>query len=63
MKLIADPRICEIHLPRITGHIVRMPPEDYDSWLLGHIIFEPYEGVDPGSQCMEILDQIVVEIE
>ncbi|MFC1885099.1 acetyl-CoA carboxylase biotin carboxylase subunit family protein [Thermodesulfobacteriota bacterium] len=62
MKLITDPRICEIHLPRIAGHIIRMPPEDYDSWLLGHVIFEPYERVDPGSQCMEILDRVVVEI-
>ena len=63
MRLIGDPRICEIHLPRMRGHVIRMPPEDYDSWILGHIIFEPYEGVDTESQCIEILDQVVVEVE
>ena len=63
MRLITDPRICEINLPRVRGHVIRMPPEDYDSWILGHIIFEPYEGVDRESQCMEIFDQVAVEFE
>ena len=62
-NLASDPRVSEVHLPRRQGHVVQMPPKDYESWVLGHIIFKPREGADPESQCMEILDQVVVEIE
>lgn len=59
--LSRDPRVLEIHLPRRQGHIVHMPPEDYESWLLGHIIFIPDKG-DLDRQFDELSSQIKVEI-
>ena len=63
VSLHQDPRVCEIHLPRPPGHVIRMPPADYDSWLLGHIIFKPFEDADLKTQCAEILKEIMVEVE
>ncbi|MCE5326001.1 MAG: ATP-grasp domain-containing protein [Planctomycetaceae bacterium] len=37
----ADPRVSEVYLRRAPGHEVRLPPADYDSRLLGHVIFDP----------------------
>ena len=58
-----DPRVLEVYLSRKPGHIIRMPPADYDSWILGHVIFLPTEGPDLETQCYELLAAIVVEIE
>lgn len=60
-NLSRDPRVLEIHLPRPQGHIVRMPPEDYESWLLGHIIFRPDES-DLESQFDDLINKLKVEI-
>jgi biotin carboxylase len=62
-RLRKDPRVRELHLLRKPNHIIRMPPADYDSWLLGHIIFLPFKDIDLETQCNELLDQIAVEIE
>jgi len=35
------PAVAECYLKRRPGHVVKLPPEEYDSWLLGHIIFRP----------------------
>ena len=59
--LSRDSRVLEIHLPRRQGHIVRMPPEDYESWLIGHIIFRPDER-SLESQYDELINQLKVEI-
>ncbi len=59
--LSRDPRVLEIHLPRRHGHIVHMPPEDYESWLIGHIIFRPDES-SLESQFDELIHKIKVEI-
>jgi len=37
----AHPAVAECYLKRRPGHVVKLPPEEYDSWLLGHIIFRP----------------------
>ncbi|MBI4773904.1 MAG: ATP-grasp domain-containing protein [Deltaproteobacteria bacterium] len=58
-----DPRVREVHLIRTPGHIVRMPPEDYDSWLLGHVLMEPFAEPDVETQCHELFGRFVVEIE
>jgi hypothetical protein len=39
-----DPRVQEIQLMRQPGHRIKRPPEDYDAWLLGHVIFVPDDG-------------------
>lgn len=57
-----DPRILEINLLRNPGHLVTMPPADYDSWYLGHVIFRAAPGVALESQCHEVGQQLVLEI-
>ncbi|MEW5796239.1 MAG: ATP-grasp domain-containing protein [Candidatus Zixiibacteriota bacterium] len=37
----AHPAVVECWLKRSPGHVVTLPPEDYESWLLGHVIFKP----------------------
>ncbi len=61
-SLLADSRLREIHLLRQLGHQVRMPPEDYNSWYLGHIIFQPSPDLDLASQCHELADRLRVTI-
>ena len=57
-----DTRFREIHLSRKPGHRIRRPPEDYDAWLLGHVIFEPDPGSDFADQCREVKEKLLVEI-
>ena len=62
-QLKMDSRVWEIYLAHKPGHLIKIPPEDYDSWLLGYSIFEPVPGVDAASQCRELLEKLIVEIE
>jgi len=62
-SLRRDPRVRDVHLIRKPGHIIRMPPQDYDSWLLGHAIVEPFAEPDVEAQCHELFERFVVEIE
>ena len=63
MLLEENPRIREIHIVRHPGDIIRMPPEDYDSFFLGNIIFTLENGMNLMSECHRILDSLTVEIE
>ena len=56
-RLAEDGRVREIHLTRPPGHIIRMPPVDYDSWLMGHILFEPDLGTAVSAQCRQLLSE------
>lgn len=58
-----NPRIKEINVVRHAGDIVRMPPEDYESFILGNIIFIPEYGTDLRNECRRLLDSLAVEIE
>jgi hypothetical protein len=58
-----DPRLREIYLPRKMGEIIRMPPEDYESFLLGHIIFTLQGKTDIENECNLLMNNILVEIE
>jgi biotin carboxylase len=60
--LKSDPRVIEIQLIRQPGHRITLPPADYDSWLLGHIIFTPDDKTDVTTQCSALLDRIPVEV-
>jgi biotin carboxylase len=62
-QLQQDKRVIEVHLTRRPGHRIKMPPEDYDAWLLGHVIFEPDGHSEPQAQCRELLDKLIVEVE
>jgi len=39
--LNADPVVRECYLKRAPGHVITLPPDDYDSWMLGHVVFSP----------------------
>jgi biotin carboxylase len=58
-----NPQIKEIHVLRHPGDIIRMPPEDYDSFVLGNIIFTPENAMNPMDECRRLLDMLSVEIE
>jgi len=62
-RLQQDARVHEIHLIRKPGHAIKIPPDDYDSWLLGHVIFEPDATGEVEGQCHELLAKIALEIE
>jgi len=62
-RLQQDARVHEIHLVRKAGDAVKLPPEDYDSWLLGHIIFEPYAVGEAAAQCRELSEKLILEID
>jgi hypothetical protein len=58
--------IRNIHLIRKPGHVVTMPPQDYDSWMLGHVIVALPHGLADQHYdefCLGISRRIRVEIE
>ncbi len=61
-SLEIDHRIREIHLPRPPGHKITLPPQDYDSWLLGHVIFAPAGNAQIEEQCRDLMAKIRVEV-
>lgn len=61
-SLRKDQRVREIHLIRSQGHLIKMPPEEYDSWVLGHVIFKPFHDVDLQKQSEDIIKQIDIVI-
>ncbi len=61
-SLEKDPRILDIKVTRKAGHKVTLPPDDYDSWLLGYIIFTPDESIEIERQCIDITKSIQMEI-
>ncbi|MDR3629451.1 MAG: ATP-grasp domain-containing protein [Desulfocapsaceae bacterium] len=58
-----DPRVKSIHLIRQNGHLVILPPEEYESWYLGHVLFTPDPLSDVEGQCEELARLLVVDIE
>ena len=40
-EISEDPLVVTVELKRAPGQRVQLPPDDYDSWVLGHVIFEP----------------------
>ncbi len=58
-----DTRVREIYLKRATGHRVVLPPDDYDSWQLGYVIFEPDETSDIDVQCDELARCLICKIQ
>jgi hypothetical protein len=42
-----DHEVLEIGLSKEPGHVITMPPEDYDSWILGHVIARVAPGRNP----------------
>ena len=61
--LLEDPRVKHLFLTKKPGHRITLPPEDYDSWLLGHVIIEPSNGRYPETQAMSIAKTIHICID
>jgi biotin carboxylase len=61
-QLQQDKRVDEVYLKHGPGHRITMPPQDYDTWILGHVIFHPDGHGAPQDQCRELLEKLVVEI-
>jgi hypothetical protein len=62
-QFLTDPRIVESSFFHKTGDLIRMPPEDYDTWILGNLIFEPLTGESLATQCHQLHSQLTIEIE
>lgn len=45
------------------GDLIRVPPEDYGSWLLGFVIFEPLNGQPVPHQIRDLQKRIEVDIQ
>lgn len=58
-----DKRVKKIHLIHTPGHRVTMPPQDYDSWLLGHIIIEPNRRRFFETECLLLAKRIDIEMD
>ncbi|NQT18459.1 MAG: ATP-grasp domain-containing protein, partial [Planctomycetes bacterium] len=59
--LQADRRVLECHLKRRPGYRIVFPPEDYNSRILGHVIFEPSGNVAIEKECLEIAAMLDLE--
>jgi len=58
-----DSRVKKIHLIHSPGHRVTMPPQDYDSWLLGHLIIEPNRRKFFETECLLLAKRIDIEMD
>ncbi|MBN2331673.1 MAG: ATP-grasp domain-containing protein [Deltaproteobacteria bacterium] len=61
-RLERDPRVRDLAIIRSAGHRICLPPEDYDSWLLGHLVFMPAEKPGWVEQGQSMADQLTVEM-
>jgi len=57
-----DSRVLECYIKHGVGHNVILPPRDYDSRILGHVIFKPKSSKTIGEECIELSNKIVVKI-
>jgi biotin carboxylase len=58
-----DSRVKELRLKRRPGQRVVLPPDDYESRLLGHVIFKPAKPQSIETECDELESKFIVEIE
>ena len=58
-----DGRIISYYLKARPGYRVSLPPEDYDSRILGHAVFEPHRNHSLLHQCRQIGAKLSVEME
>jgi biotin carboxylase len=58
-----DRRIISYYLRARPGHRVTLPPEDYDSRILGHAVFQPQRNRSLLHQCRQIGAKLSVEME
>ena len=62
-KILRDPRVMECRLRHSAGHNVILPPFDYDSRVLGHVIFDPDSLENIEDECKDIASKLIVEMD
>jgi hypothetical protein len=62
-RLMEDPRIKSIHLTKKPGHRIQLPPKDYDSWLLGHVIISRLDQDSPEQEALAVLKTIEISMD
>jgi biotin carboxylase len=62
-RVACDPRVVEVYLSRRPGHVVVLPPFDYDSWSLGYVIFQPSPDCNIEIQCDELMAHVRVAMD
>lgn len=60
--LMEEEEIVEIRINKKTGSVIRLPPEDYDSRILGHVIVERKKTILPELQVKETLNKMRFKI-
>jgi len=58
-----DRRVLECSLKHAPGHRVVLPPDDYDSRILGHVVFEPAASPSIERQCSDMAGKLQIEIQ
>ena len=48
---------------RKPGDLIKLPPDDYQSWLLGHVIFKPVPEISVADQVLAVREAVEVNIE
>ncbi len=61
-RLMADSRVREVYIKHKSGHVIQLPPKDYDSWNLGHILFKPSTLLSCEQQCLHLLSLLTIDI-
>ena len=61
--LMEDKQVKSVYLTKKPGHKIKLPPKDYDSWLLGHVIISLSASDSPESLAAGLLEKIEISIE
>ena len=59
---LEDRRVLSVVLTRRRGDQVELPPLDYDSWVLGHVIYRPEPGRSVSAQNDELKSLFQIKI-
>ncbi|SMC65759.1 ATP-grasp domain-containing protein [Desulfocicer vacuolatum DSM 3385] len=61
-RLMPDNRVREVYIKHKPGHMIQLPPKNYDSWNLGHILFKPSPLISCEHQCLHLLSLLNIDI-
>lgn len=57
-----DRRVIDVRIKRSPGERISLPPDDYASRILGHVIFAPSSTDRIGAECSEIVNLLDLEV-
>jgi biotin carboxylase len=58
-----DSRVVEVFQKHQSGHRIVLPPADYDSRILGHVIFRPVSKNDLEAECKSLEAKLAIRLE